>query len=88
MTGMPKSTIGIKHSTGVEWDEEEAIGQILTLDKYTVMSAKECVNAEFDFVDGYGWKNGFNSVICREMQAFFELRNKFKAQKNPHQTAA
>lgn len=53
------------------------------VDKITLMDLIEFYDIEYEFIRGYYFDDGFNNKINTFIQTLFDLRSKYKSEKNP-----
>ena len=62
-----------------------SVGDVMILNKVQIESARKHEGAEFEFIGGLIWLDGYNDKIRHVINHLFEWRKKLKKEKNPLQ---
>ena len=62
-----------------------SVGDVLILNKVQIESARKHDGAEFEFIGGLIWLDGYNNKIRHVIKHLFEWRKELKKEKNPLQ---
>lgn len=79
-------TYSVKNSAGTRVWDHSIPEENLIVDKYTLEDMITFHGAKFDIIRGVYWDEGYNTKICEKIREVFQLRLKYKSEKNPIET--
>jgi len=78
------STLSKETKDGREWGKGSVkLGDIMVLNKLQIESAQRHQDAEFEYIGGLTWPEGYSSTICDVIKRLFEWRLRLKKEGNP-----
>ena len=70
---------------GIRNFTNDMVGQVVYMDNIALTDLVRFQDAEYEFINGYYYDEGFNDTICSVIREIFEERLKYKKQGNPLQ---
>ena len=65
------------------WDDTEAVGQIIYMDKIGLEGMQTFHGMEYEILAGYYYNEGFNPKVCEVIKELFQARLEMKQENNP-----
>jgi hypothetical protein len=79
----PFPILSIKDKTGIRDFTNKIVGEIISVDKFTLEDAIIHHDIEFEIIDGYYFNEGRNDSMCVLVEELYSTRLRLKAEKNP-----
>lgn len=79
-------TYSVKDKEGTRIWDHSIPDETMIVDKYTLEDMVTFHKADFTIIRGVYWDEGYNTKICEKIREVFQLRLKYKSEKNPIET--